>query len=116
MAGSIKPPWYDEKTDRKHGWCYDICISKHNGTFMEFPFWDSVANMEKGANPDDYAILSCLSSEMHCPDTFERFCSEFVYDYYSTKAKDTFDKVLSFSREIQEFFTEEELSDLSKIS
>lgn len=94
-----------------HG--YRVTV-KRKGKQMSFDFFDSVSNMVKGLTPSHYSILACLSSEMHCSETLKDFCAEFGYEVGKASEK-TFKSLLSMSRKIHEFFTKEQLKELSEI-
>ena len=79
---------------------------------MSFDYFDSINNYLKGVTElRAYDALTCCSSELHCPDTFEDFCSEFGYDEDSRKDEKTFRALKKFSDKLQKFFDTEELRD-----
>jgi len=84
---------------------------------LVFDFWASSKDHADGVHTvRAYDILSCISSDAFCPDTFADFCAELGYDEDSRKAEKTFKACSSFARRIQKFFTEEELTALSEIN
>lgn len=81
-----------------------------------FPFWDSLANLEKPyKRPHPYEVLSCISGDVHCPESFEGWCWEFGYSTDSRSAYATWERCLEFSRRLHNFFTKEALDDLQEI-
>lgn len=61
-----------------------------------------------------YSVLSCISSDYYCPDTFEDFCAEFGYEEDSRKALETFQEASKHATELQCIFTEEEIECLPR--
>jgi hypothetical protein len=96
---------------------YKVTITRKGGIGkkLTFTFWDSIANYEKGKEPSAYSILTCLSSDLNTPSTFEDFCSEFGYSDDSIKAKAIFRLCLKQTTKIRNFFTITELGELSSI-
>lgn len=70
----------------------------------------------KRLHPTPYDVLSCISGDVHCPDTFEDFCAEFGYDTDSIKALQTFRRCSAFARRLKAFFTAQEIEELSEIN
>lgn len=71
---------------------------------------------EKGTgHPSAYDVLSCISGDAHCPDTFAEFCGEFGYDEDSIKATQLFNRCSAFAKRLQAFFTPAELEQLAEI-
>jgi len=83
---------------------------------LAFDFWGSVADMRAGNEPTPYDVLSCLSSDVNCPETFADYCSEFDADADSIKALQTFKRCASFGKRLRAFFTTEEQEALSQIN
>jgi len=130
------PMWaFNESGDRveRHGLRYRVTIKK-SGTQLSFDFWDSIANREileryqrlqgktfadnrkaDSAKPDAYSVLSCISSDQFCADSFAEFCSDYEYDSDSRKALRTFKRLRSFAKRVRRFFSEAELAQLSEI-
>jgi hypothetical protein len=90
-----------------------LVILKCGRKRMSFDFHDSINNQKFGLIPSSYAILACISAEMHCPDTLEDFQSEFGYEQW--EGKDIFKACQSFSKRIRKFFTPEQLEELEEI-
>lgn len=120
LANTKTPDWKDDSRPVNHF----IATLKRGKKRMSFDFFDSINNYEKGVKElDAYSVLSCCSSEIHCPDTYEEFCSEFGYDAYdvNTGKRDknnskTFLALKKFSTKLQKFFDSEEIrDDLSEI-
>lgn len=82
---------------------------------VSFDFWGSVNDRKNGVDPSAYDVLSCISGDVHCPLTFEDYCSEYGADEDSRKAEATFKRCLAFSKKLQAFFTEGELEELAEI-
>lgn len=113
LANTKTPSWKDDSRPVNHF----IVTLKQGKKRVSFDFFDSIANREKGITElDAYSVLSCCSSEIHCPETFEEFCSEFGYDEDSRKAEKTFKSLKKFSDKLKKFFDTEEMRDnLSEI-
>lgn len=95
---------------------YRITISRKGGGRVAFDFWGSVNDMNAGRREiDAYSVLSCVSSDIYTPDTFEEFCSEYGYDSDSIKTKQLFTRANRFAQRLRAFFTEEEIEALSEI-
>lgn len=118
------PIWEDEKyVGRRNK--YSVTIhrplkSGHDGTLsyerrIRFDFWGSINDAAKGRHLSVYDVLSCISSDVFCPDTFEEFCSEYGYDKDCPKAEETFELVNEFAERLRSFFSEEEITELQKI-
>lgn len=120
--------------DGKHGHHYRVTLSRpkdapalYRAPVDNFPqsmrpnrvvfdFWASVADMEAGkTTTTPYDVLSCISGDVHCPETFAEFTSEYGYDKDSIKALQMFRRCSSFSKRLRAFFTAQELEDLSEI-
>lgn len=112
LANTKVPSW-DESRKCNHF----VATFKQGKKRMSFDFFDSINNFQKGvAILDAYSALTCCSSEINCPDTFEDFCSEFGYEEDSRKAEKTFRALKKFSDKLNKFFdTEEMREDLGEI-
>jgi hypothetical protein len=113
LANTKTPSWKNDSRPVNHF----IVTLKQGKKRVSFDFFDSIANREKGITElDAYSVLSCCSSEIHCPETFEEFCSEFGYDEDSRKDEKTFKSLKKFSDKLKKFFDTEEMRDsLSEI-
>ena len=80
---------------------------------VTFPFWNSIN--AAGEEPSAYAVLACISRDVHCPEAFKDFCSDYGYDEDSRKAEATFKRCRALAVKLQEFFTEQEQTDLQEI-
>src|SRR5688572_19913177 len=60
-------------------------------------------------HPSPYDVLACISSDIHCPETFEDFCAEFGDSKDSIKALQTFRRCSAFAKRLRSFFTKEEM-------
>jgi hypothetical protein len=86
-------------------------------TPLSFDFWNSFHAKSEGTTElDAYHVLSSISNDVHCPDTFEDFCAEYGYDEDSRKAFATFKRCARFAERLQAFFSEEEQDALGEIS
>jgi hypothetical protein len=129
--GDRCPPWDDDK--HIHGDRYRVTIRRgkcqHDSRSMfpvictcdcpksiGFDFWNSLNDVQTRRGLTAYSVLAALSSDAHCPDDFEDFCSEYGYEQDSRKAFSTFKRASRFSDQIKAFFTEDELEALSEIS
>ena len=123
-------PPYCNDPKHTHGARYLVEFSgdgKPRNKPLRFPFWNSYADehgprgLQFGPNfhqpkpPTPYSVLTCISSDSTCPDTFEDFCAEFGYEKDSRKAFDTFIRCSEFAQELRAFFTPKELADLQEI-
>lgn len=85
-------------------------------TRLTFDFWGSKSDMDnKRTELSAYDVLACISSDIHTPETFEDFCSEYGYETDSIKALQTFKRADRFAKRLREFFTTEEIEALEEI-
>lgn len=83
---------------------------------LTFDFWGSAMDARNNIQTvSAYDVLACISSDVHCPETFVDYCSEFGESEDSIKALQTFRRVSAFAKRLREFFTEQELQDLNEI-
>lgn len=109
---------------------YRIVIGrKGNPQELAFDYWDSINNRAELANlrtravhfggerfkPTAYGVLACISSDQHCPDMFKEFCLDYGYDQDSMKAHALWQRCREFAKQLREFFTAEELTELAEI-
>lgn len=107
------PPFCDGK--HIHGDRHQVTI-RRNGKRISFYFWNSQNDKMEGNPLDAYSVLACCSSDIHCPDTFEDFCSEFGYDQDSRKAEKTFRLCVAQAEKLNRIFDTEEIqAELSTI-
>jgi hypothetical protein len=113
LANTKVPNWKDDSRPVNHF----IVTFKKAGKKMSLDFFDSIHNFQKGVTElRAYDALTCCSSELHCPDTFEDFCSEYGYDNDSRSAEKTFRALKKMSDKLQKFFDNQEIrDDLSEI-
>lgn len=133
------PPWVSGGNSGSHqyphGIRYRITIS-HVGKpgRLVFDFWDSIRNREilekrgkafaamgyaktmgdKG-KPTHYDVLSCISSDSYCSDTFTDWCSDMEADTDSRKSLATWKRCRKFAKKINSFFSDDELAALREI-
>ena len=107
-------------------WSVRIFHENNPTEYMQFPFYGSYNDYleyrrksERKRILHDYDILSCLSSEMYCPETIEDFIDE--YGYWINRGGDL-NRVMNIYEELKKrsddlhcFFNEEELEALSEI-
>lgn len=91
-----------------HGDQYRVTLSR-NGKRITFSFWNSLNDSREGKELDAYSVLSCCSSDLNCPETFEDFCAEYGYDQDSRKAETTFKACLKQSERLHRLFDGEEI-------
>ena len=113
LANTKKPSWKDDSRPVNHF----IVTFKRGKNKCSFDYFDSIHNYQKGITEiRAYNALTCCSSEINCPDTFEDFCSEFGYDEDSRSAEKTFRALKKMSDKLQKFFDSEEIrEDLAEI-
>jgi len=111
LSNTKKPSWKDATVN------HFIVTFKKAGKRMSFDFFDSVNNFQKGVvELLPYDALTCCSSELYCPDTFEEYCSEYGESEDSRTAEKTFRALKKMSNKLQKFFDSEEMrDDLSEI-
>jgi len=128
VGWDVCPNWcgsrhYGVCSAKNHGNHYRVYLTRWHGVELSrisFDFWGSYNDKVKGVKPDAYTVLSCISSEITCPDNFEEFCSEFGYSYDNVqdyrKAHKTWKLCTGLATKLQGFFsTEEEREALSDI-
>jgi len=117
-TNSGKCPLFCDDSKHIHGDEHRIKLVRHlTGKRLEFPFWNSLNDSQKGKEPTCYDVLACISSDLHCPETFEEFCSEYGDNTDSRKALALFRRCDSFGRKLRAFFDNEEMqADLQNIN
>lgn len=110
------PPFCDG--EHIHGDEHRITLKRAmTGKRLVFPFWNSLNDSQAGKEPSAYGVLSCIGSDLSCPDTFEDFCAEYGYDADSRKALAQFRRCDAFGRKLRAFFDSEEMqADLQTIN
>lgn len=103
LSDSKSCPWSEEY---KPHFRVTLSRSGERGR-LTFDFWGRTATA--------YDVLACISSDVHCPSTFEDFCSEYGFDEDSRKSLQTFKRASAFSDRLNKFFTSEEIEQLSEI-
>lgn len=100
----------------EHGNQYKVTLSGDGRESITFDFWGSINDRKAGEDPSEYSILSCISGDIHCPESFEDFCSEYGYDEDSRKAYAMWERCAEFGRTLRGFFRDgEEMEALSEI-
>lgn len=82
---------------------------------ITFDYWGSIRDAEEDRHPTPYDVLACISSDMHCAESFQDFCSEFGESEDSIKALQTFRRCSAFSKRLKAFFSQEEIEALEEI-
>jgi hypothetical protein len=59
-----------------------------------------------------YSLLCTIRCESYCPTKFKDFCGEYGYSDDSIRAKETWEKLLAMSTDVQAFFTRDEIDAL----
>lgn len=116
---------------------YRVTISR-TGTpsTVSFDYWGSINDREiieknkpkprvaqgscprrlvREAHPSAYDVLSCVGSDINCSDSFMEFCGDFGYDEDSRRAYAAFERCSKFARELRDFFTPDEITELAEI-
>ena len=119
------PPWSrDDATGAGRGGC-SKCGTIHGVKFtvtlrrtatgkrLSFAFWGSFNDGNKPQRA--YSVLACISGDIFCPNTFDKFVSEYGYDDDSIKAWRAFKRCSAFGKRLREFFTDEEQTELADI-
>ena len=118
-----KPAWIDPTDPRgnpDHGTEYKVklirMIDVDCRPTLTFPFWGSISDRKNHVTPSAYDVLACISGDTNTPDTFKEFCDEYGYDSDSIRAEAMWKRCHIFSKQLQAFFTSEELYALAEIS
>lgn len=85
---------------------YKVVLKRGNKQ-MQYDFWDSLYNTEKGLKPSKYDVMSCL--EWYEIYDFEDFCMNFGCDTDSIKAFETYKECQKQQKELFELIPEEEI-------
>lgn len=105
-----KPPWLNE-----NGVCgerYNVSISRMNhDDVLSFVYWSSYNDALEERRPNNYDVLTCVSSSAHSPTN----AYEVRYEFGENMPLDQCEAVAAEAKRFQEFFSDEELADLAKI-
>lgn len=113
LANTKLPNWGDS-ISRKNN--HFIATFKKGSRRISFDYFDSENNFRAGKTEiDAYSALTCCSSELHCPETFGDFCSEYVYDNDSRKAEKLHKVCLKQSAKLKKIFVGQAAEDLMEI-
>ena len=93
---------------------YRVTLTKQDNRIV-FDFWGSVNDMQHTVDPNAYDVLSCISGDVYIPEKFEDFCSEYDYELDSIKSLQTFKRCDGFAKRLRDFFTADEIDQLSEI-
>lgn len=107
-----------EIVDKWMGWRWKYyCKLRRKHKTYSFPFYDSIANYEKGERPTKYDVLACLDTYDYI-NGIEDFANEFGYDLCeSYKETEKIYKACMKQREkLHGLFTDEELEMLAEIN
>ena len=108
--------WNAYRWQNRCRWKYYCKLRRGHKTYS-FPFYDSIANYEKGERPTKYDVLACLDVYDYI-DGLEDFANEFGYDLCDNR-KETekiYKACMKQSEKLHELFTDEELEMLSQIN
>ena len=121
-----------------HGKHYRCMFSRKDKGHFAIDFWNSYADEQSNyarknppksyesiadrikrtkqpvSVPRPYDVLSCITK--NDPGSFEDFCSDFGYDTDSKRAEATYWAVVREFRNVEKFFTAEELAELQEIN
>lgn len=121
------PPWADGPRNGACPQCGSTHGNRHRVVFRHkgvgdrcsFEFWGSLNDAQERKLPSAYDVLSCCSSDLNSPDSFEEFCSEFGYTFETKKeerqTRQLFDRCHKQAERLQAFFSEEERAALEAI-
>ena len=98
-----------------HGDHYRVTISGTGRKRLTFSFWNSPFALHTGENLTAYDVLSCVSGDIDCPETFEDFCDAHGFDCDSRKSLACFKQCAKFRERLRTFFTDEEREALQEI-
>ena len=104
-----------DKGETRPCWFYNVTLRRDTGETVEFEFRGSILDAINDQDPSEYEIMACVASDIHCPDTFEDFCSEYGYDEDSRKAFEDFTGGAAFAKKLNAFFTEAEKEEMGVI-
>ena len=107
LSDSKPAPW---ETAGHH---YRVTLSRKEQR-LAFDYWGSKADAEKKKAPTECDILTCITSDIHTPETLADFCSEFCGDPDSIKTQQAFVRASRFAKNLRAFFSEQEVRDLSE--
>lgn len=101
---------------RAHRWQYYCKLRRGHKTYS-FPFYDSVANYEKGERPTKYDVLACLDTYDYICG-IEDFANEFGYDLYEDykETEKIYKACMKQGAKLHGLFTDEELEMLAAIN
>jgi hypothetical protein len=115
--GHFAVDFWNSYADEEHNWLLS----------NRYPRWDlqymnaemsrkvkAVLNDKKKRVPVAYDVLACITK--NDPGTFDNFCGDFGYDTDSRKAETVYQALQKEWRNVQRFFTAEELTELQEIS
>ena len=83
----------------------------HARLTLEFVYWNSYQDKQKGKSPTAYDVLACLASDARCSTDPDE-----IYADFGEMTPSNAIAIAAHAKEIQDFFTQEELDDLSEIS
>lgn len=104
------------RTYRGDDGCMKVGPFQYPGSRITFDFFGSIQDCRDNKHPTPYDVLSCISGDVHCADTFEDFCGEFGESKDSIKALQTFRRCSAFSKRLKAFLTSEEIEALGEIA
>jgi len=122
FKGDRCPPWDDHKRGCTHGDRYRVTIKRNAEEFgssitafgprsISFDYWNSYHDMRESKRPTAYDVLTTVGSDSQPPTDAD----EVLEEYGPMKIAQA-RLVATFARRLQDFFTEQELEDLSEIN
>lgn len=107
-----------EIVDKWMGWRWKYyCKLRRGRKTYSFPFYDSIANYEKGERPTKYDVLACLDTYDYI-NGIEDFANEFGYDLCENykETEKIYKACMKQSEKLHGLFTDEELEMLTEIN
>lgn len=107
-----------EIVDKWLGWRWKYyCKLRRGHKTYSFPFYDSIANYEKGERPTKYDVLACLDTYDYI-NGIEDFANEFGYDLCENykETEKIYKACMKQSEKLHGLFTDEELEMLAEIN
>lgn len=115
LSDSKTPQWDGEKaSEPRHHYRVTLTRIGKPGR-VTFDFFGSIADCAANRPARPYDVLSCVSSESSCPETFKDFCDDFGGDTDSIQSLQTFRRADSFARRLRAFLSADELNQLREI-
>jgi hypothetical protein len=110
-----------DKNHRGAGYWVTLRRSNWQNSFnlrdrFRFDFWGSVSDLEAGQDPTAYEVLAAIAGqEQYAGYTHDEFCKTFGYSDDSIQAKQVYTGTVKLGQRMLQFFTPNELNQLSTI-